>query len=268
MGLAASNYASQYSRFPPGYQGQNLINAQPATNNIYTTHLIEILTYLEEDNAVRVFDKTLPNGSSANANTNGGTDAITAQVIRPYRCPSSNLEERHVFKNSFWYGLTSYAGNAGTRIYPKSVANSSKQNNDGIFNIVEQGDTGIALRKITDGLSKTLLYGERNHDDPVFDSSASSPPLTGWSTWGWTSGNSAIGDETGHAAVSINYQLLPPTATQTQCDNRQNAWGSFHAGGANFCMADGSVTFLSDDMDLDTLRYMSTYGKQEVVTAN
>lgn len=40
---------------------------------------------------------------------------------------------------------------------------------------------------------------------------------------------------------------------------------SFHSGGANFVFVDGHVTFLSDSIDLDTYRALSTMADGEVV---
>jgi prepilin-type processing-associated H-X9-DG protein len=40
--------------------------------------------------------------------------------------------------------------------------------------------------------------------------------------------------------------------------DRLCAWGSYHNGGANFCVADGSVSFYADTMDLPVLQALST----------
>jgi prepilin-type processing-associated H-X9-DG protein len=46
---------------------------------------------------------------------------------------------------------------------------------------------------------------------------------------------------------------------------RLNAFGSQHAGGAQFALADGSVRFISENLDHSVLRALSTrYGKEAV----
>src|SRR3712207_7748338 len=40
--------------------------------------------------------------------------------------------------------------------------------------------------------------------------------------------------------------------------DRIGAYGSYHSGGANFCFADCSVTFLRDDLELSVLDRKST----------
>ena len=42
-------------------------------------------------------------------------------------------------------------------------------------------------------------------------------------------------------------------------------FASSHPGGANFAMGDGSVSFMSEDIDLDTYRALSTRDGGEVV---
>jgi prepilin-type processing-associated H-X9-DG protein len=50
-------------------------------------------------------------------------------------------------------------------------------------------------------------------------------------------------------------------------DQRVNAWGSGHTGGANFAFADGSVHFLANSTPLQILQMLSTRAGGEVVDA-
>src|SRR5262249_61848569 len=105
-----------------------------------------------------------------------------------------------------WYGLTSYAGNGGTRSYDPQFAT-----NDGIFCVIGPGSqtapTGLPVRMadVYDGLSNTFLFGERSHLDPNNDSFVANfgPPSgqgqslslmgqVGW--WAASGGRLAAGD--------------------------------------------------------------------------
>jgi prepilin-type processing-associated H-X9-DG protein len=52
-----------------------------------------------------------------------------------------------------------------------------------------------------------------------------------------------------------------------EVNNRLSAFGSYHPSGANFCLADGSVFFYTDLMDLKVLQALSTIQGGENVSA-
>ena len=278
LGVAGMNFVSGRRRFPVGLQGPSGLHSGqflPPSTNV----MIELLPYIEQANIIKRFDKNAPNGTgdSPSANTgigNSNPKTVAAQIIISYRCPSSNLPLQSNVKG-YVFGQNSYAGNGGTRIYhpvnapasnPLKQNVAAKRNNDGLFNIVEQGDAGYTVPQVTDGLSKTLMIGERKHFDPEFDRLYPTYPLIGWSGWDWTMVYNSVGDVIGHAAVPINYMIPVGSSNQQDVWDRLSAWGSFHPGGANFCLADDSVSFYSDTMDLKVLQALSTIRGGETVS--
>jgi prepilin-type processing-associated H-X9-DG protein len=231
--------------------------------------MIEILPYIEQENLQKMYDKSAPTGNAPGPNTgssgNNNPTTVAAQIISSYRCPSSNLPLQSNV-DGFVFGQNSYAGNGGTRIYfPNLLA--SKKRNDGLFNIVEPGDTGYTAAQVTDGLSKTLMFGERKHEDKEFDRLYPTYPLIGWSGWAWTKVINSVGDIIGHSAVPVNYMIpAGSSGANNEVNNRLSAWGSFHPGGANFCLADGSVSFFTETMDLKVLQALSTIRGNEAVS--
>lgn len=138
----------------------------------------------------------------------------------------------------------------------------------------------IRLADVTDGLSNTLLFGERSHFDRNHDSFAANltPPggqflnamgRTGW----WCAIRRAARRRRRFAQqhVPINFKIpspfsaggsmVPPATTYSAYlyynDRRISAFGSNHPGGANFALADGSVRFLTQTLSLVNLQRLS-----------
>jgi prepilin-type processing-associated H-X9-DG protein len=223
---------------------------------------------LEQTNLTQNWDETDPI-----TNTAGGAAARTAQKIKVFLCSSDVIPQNPVTSGGLWYGLTSYGGNGGTRTYDPQLAT-----NDGVFFVIGSGSqtapNGQAVRgaEITDGLSNTILFGERSHSDANHDSfvagfgsggggggggaAFSTMGAVGW--WAPSGGRLAGGDVLLSAFAPINFRiaqsyanrslLSPPansaTAFQSYYDQRLNAFGSSHPGGANFAFADGSTRLL------------------------
>ena len=133
------------------------------------------------------------------------------------------------------------------------------------------------MAAIKDGTSQTLLFGERNHDDANFDSFAGAgyergQPMGEFGFWTGSCGSWDLADVTLSSYARINYQvplgypdaakLNPPVGSSNDfyyyADLRLCAFGSGHPGGANFAMADASGHFLSNNIDMATLRALST----------
>ena len=73
---------------------------------------------------------------------------------------------------------------------------------------------------------------------------------------------------TGTCAIPLNY-TVPGTTREQNTNNWENNYGfmSRHAGGANFCLVDGSVRFVSDTNDLTTYRNLATISGGEPIGA-
>jgi prepilin-type processing-associated H-X9-DG protein len=189
-----------------------------------------------------------------------------------------------------WYGLTSYAGNGGSRSYDPQLAT-----NDGIFGVIGPGSqtapngASIRLGDIHDGTSNTVLFGERSHFDPNHDSFAAnlSPPSgqylnpmgkIGW--WANSGGRLAAGDVTLSAYAPLNFRvpanydnranMVPPVADYNTYlyyyERRMCAYGSNHSRGANFALADGSVKFISDALPQITLQQLCVRDDGSVIS--
>ncbi len=271
IALAAHNYHDTHQKFPPGHFQLSFAGA-PRFRGV--TVFVHLLPFLEQDNLARGWDFTNPLNNTAGAQT-----SRTANVLKVLLCPSDTIPQNPFDAGSGrWYGLTSYGGNGGTRSYDPQFAT-----NDGVFFVIGPGSqtapNGVAVRiaDVNDGLTNTVLFGERSHLDPNHDSfvaNLTSPSgqflnlmgTVGW--WGNSGGRLAAGDVTLSAFARINYRvpanfanraaMVPPVTDFGSYlfynDRRTCAFGSNHAGGANFALGDGSVRFIQDALSEVTLR--------------
>jgi prepilin-type processing-associated H-X9-DG protein len=166
--------------------------------------------------------------------------------------------------SSGYFGMSSYGGNAGKRsVNPGTPPDFLGISRDGVFFL----DSSVCLKDITDGSSKTLLFGERFHQDPEFERLRPAllpgvESIGGIGRWGYVANVGVMAHVTLHTPVKINYQT-PPEADQLQ--DRVCAFGSGHPRGANFAFADGSARFVAEELPLESLQALSTRAREDVV---
>ena len=285
LALAAQNYHGTYEWLPAGLER----NPQ---GNRFSSVFIELLPFVEQDNVYRNWDFTSPQNDQM-----GGTTALAATIIPTYICPSDPIDTNPMSRGpGLTAALTSYGGNGGTRSMLPELANV-----DGIFFMTgsaalpSPSQHRVRFDDITDGLSTTLLFGERYHKDGAWDSYLNAPwspkpspsffPIGTYGAWA-PIGPHAVAEVTLSAYATINYSQpqpyippvnpnpgLPPpppppvswTGFQPFYEQRLSAYGSGHTGGANFAFSDGSVRFLTNSTPLATLQALSTRRGGEVV---
>ncbi|MDY3559024.1 DUF1559 domain-containing protein [Gemmata sp. JC673] len=263
LGLALHNHHDSQGAFPDGVH-RNQSAAAPSTQNYALTEspirrfnwLIAVLPYVEQDNVYKLWNMT---DFSANRGITGNQVTVSWRVIKTYICPSDPMSHGGVDTSEgsespprHW-AITSYGANSGRRNYRRP-----DQSNDGPF----VHNTPRKFGDISDGTSNTIFVGERSHKDPVFDAAGAMGNLD---TWGWWAFG-AEGDVLLSAAERINWKVTGTSPTQADLDLRINTFGSGHSGGANFCMGDGSVRFMTDSMDLVTLQRLCMHQDGLVVT--
>jgi prepilin-type N-terminal cleavage/methylation domain-containing protein len=206
LALAAQSYHDTQKSFPPGvyFPGNPGSMATPpfwpSPKYRGVPLFVYLLPYLEQGNLVSGWDYANPLN-----NTTGGTAAKTATILKVLLCPSDLIPANpYTDPNGRVYGLGSYGGNGGARSYDPASAT-----NDGIFfclgpvSPAPAASAPVRIADVTDGLTNTVLFGERNHTDPNHDSfvAALTPPPNQSFTpigtvgeWGNSGGRTAAGD--------------------------------------------------------------------------
>ena len=282
IALAGHNYHDTHERFPGAVQ----------TGPRFSSLFVELLPYIEQNALYQQWNFANPGTNYAGAAPRAGT------VISVYVCPSHPLQH-----GGSGPALTTYGGNGGSKVYPATRATLDGMfHTTGPQSEPGAGQSGVRILDATDGTSNTILFGERVIGDAALDSYLNAPagvitptptpPIqatASYCLWAPPPGpNACAGLLSGE--VAINYRQgagwspppppplpnlpptpIPPVAWTDALDRawwaRMGAYGSYHTGGVNVALADGSVRFLRAATPQPTLRAMSTRSGGEVVVA-
>ncbi|MEZ6143605.1 MAG: DUF1559 domain-containing protein [Zavarzinella sp.] len=221
---------------------------------------LDILPYIEQENLYRVCPQPF-NDSGAWTGTDArslGLIRLARTSVKTFRCPSSpapDIEPTDV------NGLTLRA----TSNYLVSAGNATGDNDemrfsDGMFNAIRMNTTQKPhnLAAVTDGLSNTVMLAEAEY---LLNASKGCTICDRYLFYhmNFDSGN---GSDFSEALGSTFYQ---PNRRTVDTVEREISFGSFHTGGINACMGDGSVRFVRDSINLTAWRAMGSKDGGEVI---
>ncbi len=167
-------------------------------------------------------------------------DWASLQRERPavFVCPSSADEPLHV-----GWGTSNYAFAAGS-VGPSQGWTPAAKMNNGMFIYI----VALSVAHCRDGLSNTFFVGE------VIDSHT----REGRNRW-------KVAGRHNYSLRNTENPLNTPTGQGITFFDNNGAFASRHPGGGLFGMGDGSVRFVSDNIDLATYRALSTRAGDEPV---
>ncbi len=264
IGLSLHNYESTFRRLPAG----TFNDATKGKANNSGPHPM-IMPYIEQNNAFTLFD------FGVDLNTAAQNQAAREQNVSVFQCPSQ------AGVPSFVLAAPQCPNGCGNTNYVQSLGNNANYaSNNGPFG----RRFGAKFGEISDGLSNTGLFAEI-----VLGPSGGSPttgivaagtptdlavatnlPFATWdaSTTGDTIAVSACDNRATSAylyrgkqyyrgiVVATYYShTLPPNSRRRDCirgtgvDRGHLATRSYHTGGAQIVLADGSVHFASSSID-------------------
>ena len=266
IGLALHNYHDTFKRLPPGNQGT--VNAAgTAYNGWGWTWQANILPYIEQRALYDAIQGPDGYGNESGGTTSGKPLLVQETVINTLWCPSQPEVSPGPQKYGDKEQPSNYNGNMGTRIgngnddcICTGVSNVAEMrsnawgcmNGNGVFYV----DSKTRFADVMDGLSNTIFVSE------VVD--------TGGVAMGHFGGGCdrhAIfaGGADGNPPTEMTEYLIAAEGNDPINGGAEEAAGSWHAGGAQFCMGDGSVRFLSENMDMATYQGLSTRAGGEVL---
>jgi prepilin-type N-terminal cleavage/methylation domain-containing protein/prepilin-type processing-associated H-X9-DG protein len=246
IGLALSNFESAKGALPAGYSfyASNIGNSWGWA--------VFIMPYLEQQ---ALYDQLKPTSRPITDLYNNGSyttadKALLQTPIPGYRCPSDTtpaLNNLVVFDSGRYDVATSnYVGCVGD-ILSTTYDNDSGGAFIGRYDRLSSttpgtGPLGITLRKVTDGLSKTLAVGERS-------------ALNYAAVWAGAGSaccfnSSSTARSLGRAFYLINFDWINSGGSAS---DQGKGFSSAHGGGAQFLYLDNSVQFISENIDKNRL---------------
>jgi len=282
IGLSMHNYESTYKKLPPAAMKSTNVPGHPASV------FLRIMPFLEQGNLYNQF-ATVGFGDTANYWL-GANNAVTAQLrsimsqssFSVYRCPSSPLPERRpltvagVTTDHMWPSYMAIGGSDRHPTADNRAFNGSIHSAGGIF----PGSIAYGIGAITDGTSNTMAFSEQSAFGKGINAGQFPNMRTAIAPDGlWIMGvkNPRIPRGNGTWSSTGTHGAQPPDA-DVRCYNTTTirqppniggtpVWSNFpacntilasaHTGGVSCVFADGSVHFISENINLDTLRNLA-----------
>lgn len=249
-------------------------------------------------------DSTLATGTVGNFATGGNFStpqglAVTKAVIPGYMCPSSPhtssiygpYQEDWTSSVPVNYkagGALDYVGRWARGNFGATI-NGFKYDTKVFAGLLDvnsangAGTAGVKISAITDGTSNTILVGETSAPGgkqwvmgKPSGALCDGCPLTGstramgpaWTDWQFSTGLDIRGRAPG-SRHNPNSSAVPPEFESDgdctiNCTNYNNYY-SFHMGGATFLMADGTVRFISQNINRETMMRLFFFGDGQPV---
>ena len=287
LGIALHNYEGSVGKWPALYPGT--APGATAFDYRYTwSVLAQLNPYLEQTAIYNAMDLKQPIYVGSPAAISDANKVAVVQKISIFLCPS----DRGVPVSSAYgvtdMGPTNYVACHGSGLTGGGYG--SPLNADGIFPAV----TGVKITAITDGTSNTVAMSESILGDGA-EVSSTQPgdekvayKYTGYSgtlpsdtncagtpsSWNgynrrgfmWASGEArCVSYNHYYPPNSKSFDCIANDPTQTYIAVGYRAARSRHTGGVNTLLADGSVRFVSDTVQPQTWRDLSTRASGEVV---
>jgi prepilin-type N-terminal cleavage/methylation domain-containing protein len=243
MGLALHNYHDVHKCFPIGHQHVGTFDGDD-TDRVggsaffWTAY---ILPYMDGGPLFNQFDFNVPvmNSTIPAAQNN----ALLVQNSAPWaRCPSSTAPANlrtggaAVVNRIENHAVTTYKGSSGA--FHNNVGGNWAGGNRKRFNGILHLESAVRMAEVSDGTSNSFAIGEVSWD-----------LTTNARLYGCSHPTNGYGDgQSNRPMASAEFGLNPPPTPISVGAQVNTSWSSHHEGGAFFAFVDGSVHFISENI--------------------
>ncbi len=285
LGLALHNYHDNALVFPPGYIGLN------SSNNFsgwgWGTFILPFVDQAPLYNNINFgLNIYAANAVTAPAINN---QQVAATTLPAFRCPSDVGDAKVNTVNVLTtggtvvpstatapFGRSNYPGVAGIRYggtgtpvvqtwggfldatATNPVTTPITPVTAAIYRGIFGENSRVGIRDMTDGTTNCIVVGER------WTPRLSAVGDTGQAVWAGVVERTAQGQATGLGDTFYRINQDIDSNTSTVRDNT-SGFASFHTGGAHFLLGDGTVKFLSENIDTTIYRQLSQINDGAVV---
>ena len=228
LALGLHHYEFNHEHLPSGSTSdQRPVRSDESAQHI--SWVVETLPFIEQRAAYNHLDLEQSVYSEANAE-------VRMMNIPTLLCPSNPLGTIEEPKR---IGISHYVGNQNDREAPID------QDNRGLLFL----NSNVTYGDILDGASQTFLLGET---------------VPQQNNLGWVSGTRAtLRNASNFNDRKLRESFRDPSVSQDALE--VGGFASFHTGGANFAMADGSVTFMATSSDPELMRQLADRADGELL---
>ena len=283
IGLALHNYHETANALPMGVvSGQN--------NTWGTSFWVALLPYTDQ---AAIFNGFSFAGDSPGYTGGGATSPgqivngplVRGKVIPHLACPSSPLPKTKDTGGGIQTMISNYVGISGAVDdavpgFVNSTA-SAQINSDNCCTCPSQGiharggmlvaNASLNLKDCTDGSSNTQVVSESSD----FAKNAAGQQVVVTDNHGWMMGTAGISETTNQRRFNLTTVRYAPNAIKSiggavlpgVCNNdgANNGIYSPHTGGVHSLLGDGAVRFIGENIDLVTLKRISTRNDGQIV---
>jgi len=288
IALGAINYEGTHKRFPVNEVGPGASKGTGTYGRGFYSWVVPVLPQLEQPNVYDSLDLSAHNGDGNGfriSSNHGHAQAVSTQ-IPTLLCPSDDYDGDNSIMGSASPASLSYTGNTGWPYRSTGISGkrSVGKKHNGVIGLVHpsskvgwHGNGKIRISQIKDGTSNTAMFSERliqtgttiaeikssdkrlhsfhiiERDETLpmtvrqFGSTHVHAEESAFFGRNWSSGMSLAG-------ATYMHVMTPNTTnghfTSTKFDgNNAHSVSSYHPGGANLASADGSVRFVTNDVE-------------------
>ena len=278
--IGMPGYAASMNKYDPWMEAREAPVLKPAARG--WSWMVEVLPYIEQ--------AALRSQLNTNSNVLNSTDFAKTDVSMFY-CPSRRggvrVQERVIMFEQWRSGGTDYGGCLGGG---NGFRNEPSANAPNITHALNDSDKLVAIEPtfhtlgptssptkvlgifsnrgpvtpahVRDGMPQTIAIGEMQR---LLGPGGAATSLDGWAV-----GGASTLFDTFKNAPNLYLGATDPVTDPDHPGGLNNKFfespGSEHPGGANFSMADGSVHFVTDDIDKAIFQALGSYAGREAVS--